>query len=121
MDRASLITIVLASVFAFVVGVASGFVTTFTHHQFVPWGLVAGLVVVAALVAGFRLVFGSRVIAGAAALGVIASIAVLALPGGGGTVFAPADPVGFIWAFGPAVLSLVVVLWPSQRRSRMEA
>jgi N-acetyl-1-D-myo-inositol-2-amino-2-deoxy-alpha-D-glucopyranoside deacetylase len=121
MDRATLITIVLASVFAFVVGVATGFVTTFTHHQFAPWGLVAGLTVVVALVAGFRLVFGSRVIAGAAALGVIASTAVLALPGAGGTVLAPTDPIGFSWVFGPAVLALVVVFWPSHSRSRMEA
>jgi hypothetical protein len=121
MDRATVLTIVLASAFAFVVGVATGFVTTFTHHQFDPWGLIAGLAIVAALVTGFRLVFGGRVIAAAAALGVVASTAVLALPGAGGTVLAPADPIGYIWAFGPAVLALVVVLWPSRRRSRMDA
>jgi hypothetical protein len=121
MDRATVITVVLASAFAFVVGVATGFVTTFTHHQWAPWGLVAGLVIVAALVAGFRLVFGGRVIAAAAALGVIASAALLTLPGAGGIVLAPADPIGYIWAFGPALIAVVAVLWPSRRRSRMEA
>ncbi len=63
-------SIVLASLFAFVIGVAVGFITTFTHRGIPPWGLIAGLVIIAAAVLGFRLVFASRIIGAAAAAGV---------------------------------------------------
>ena len=114
-DRATLLTLAVAAVFAFAIGAAVGFVTTFTHHQYVPWGLVAGLLVVVATVTGFRLVFDSRVIAGAAAVGVVAGIAVLALPGIGGSVLVTDDPVGWTWAIAPVVLSVTVVAWPRRR------
>jgi hypothetical protein len=115
-DRATALTLALASVFAVAIGVAVGFVTTFTHHQYVPWGLIAGLVVIAALVAGFRLVFDSRVIAAAGAVGVIAAIGVLMLPGVGGSVLVLDDPIGYAWAIAPPVLSAAVVAWPRRRR-----
>jgi N-acetyl-1-D-myo-inositol-2-amino-2-deoxy-alpha-D-glucopyranoside deacetylase len=73
---------------------------------------VAGLVIVTALVAGFRLVFGSRIVGAAAALGVVGASAVLALPGAGGTALALDGVTGYLWAFGPAVLSLIVLLVP---------
>lgn len=109
---------VLSSVFALLVGGVVGVITTFTHHQFLPWGLIGGLAVVVALVLGFRLVFGSRVVAGAAAVGVVVATAVLTLPGAGGSVLVLNDLPGWIWAFGPAILSVIAVAWPRPRRPR---
>ena len=128
-DRAAIITIVLASLFAFVIGVAVGFITTFTYRGLPPWGLIAGLAIITALVAGFRLVFASRIIGAAAALGAIGATALLTLPGAGGTVFVLADPLDYAWALGPAILAVIVLLWPAPAgrregavsRSRMDA
>lgn len=106
----------LSSVFGVLVGIVVGLLTTFTHGQLAPWGLVAGLAIVTALVGGFRLVFGSRIVAGAAALGVIGATAVLALPGAGGAALKLDGPPGYLWAFGPAVLSLIVLLLPFRAR-----
>lgn len=108
----------LSSVFGILFGIVVGVVTTFTHGAIPPWGLIAGLAVVTALVAGFRLVFGSRIVAAAAALGVVGASAVLAIPGAGGVALALDGPLGYLWAFGPAVLSLVVLLVPAGRRRR---
>ncbi len=112
MDRASIVTIALAALFAFVIGVAVGFITTFTHRGLPPWGLIAGFVIVLALVVGFRLVFASRIIGAAAAVGAIGSTALLMLPGAGGTVFVLDDPIGYAWAIGPTVLAATALLWP---------
>jgi hypothetical protein len=106
----------LSSLFAVLVGVVVGVITTFTHAQFLPWGLMAGLAVVVALVLGFRLVFDSRVVGAAAAIGVIVASAALALPGAGGTVLVLTSPAGWIWALGPAILAAVVLLWPGAAR-----
>jgi N-acetyl-1-D-myo-inositol-2-amino-2-deoxy-alpha-D-glucopyranoside deacetylase len=105
----------LSSLFAVLVGLIVGVITTFTHAQFLPWGLIAGLLVVVALVLGFRLVFDSRVVGAAAGLGVVAASAALALPGAGGTVLVLSSPAGWIWALGPAILSAVALLWPRPR------
>jgi N-acetyl-1-D-myo-inositol-2-amino-2-deoxy-alpha-D-glucopyranoside deacetylase len=114
-DRATLVTLAGASVFALVIGGAAGFITTFTHHQYVPWGLIGGLLVIAGLITGFRLVFDSRIIAGAGALGALAGIGLLALPGIGGSVLVVDDPLGWIWAVAPAALAVTVVAWPRRR------
>lgn len=105
---------------AFVLGAAVGFVLTFAHRQFpvdllgipVPLGLLGALAVVAALLVGFRLAFGDRWVALAAGGGVVLAAALLALPGAGGSLVVLADTVGYVWAFGPAVIALVVVGWP---------
>jgi hypothetical protein len=120
-DRAGALTVALASVFALAIGVAVGFVTTFTHHQYVPWGLVAGLIVIVALVVGFRLVFDSRVIAAAAGVGVLASLGLLTMPGVGGSVLVFDDPIGYIWAIAPPLLIAAAVAWPRPRSRRMDA
>jgi hypothetical protein len=129
MDRAAIATIALASLFAFAIGVAAGFVTTFTHRGLPPWGVIAGLAIVVALVLGFRLVFASRIIGAAAALGMIGATALLMLPGAGGTVFVVDDPIGYAWAIGPTVLAVLVLTVPQPvarrearaARSRMDA
>lgn len=109
---------VLSSVFAILVGIVVGTITTFTHRQSAPWGLVGGLLVVVALVLGFRLVFDSRIVGAAAAVGVVAASATLALPGAGGTVLVVNDLSGWVWAIGPAVLAAIVVAWPRPRARR---
>lgn len=108
--------VALSSVFGVLVGLVVGMITTFTHAAMPPWGLVAGLAIVTAMVAGFRLVFGSRIVAGAAALGALGASAVLALPGAGGTALSLDGPLGYLWAFGPAVLSVMVLLVPAVGR-----
>jgi hypothetical protein len=105
----------VSSVFALLVGLVVGVITTFTHHQFLPWGLISGLLVVVAMVTGFRLVFDSRVVAAAAALGVVVASGILTLPGAGGTVLTVTDPPGWMWAIGPTVLSVIALAWPRPR------
>jgi N-acetyl-1-D-myo-inositol-2-amino-2-deoxy-alpha-D-glucopyranoside deacetylase len=105
----------LSSLFALLVGGVVGIITTFTHRQFLPWGLVGGLLVVLALVIGFRLVFDSRVVGAAAAIGVIAGSALLTLPGAGGSAFVVSGLPGWTWALGPAILSAIALVWPRPR------
>jgi hypothetical protein len=120
-DRAAIITIALASLFALVIGVAAGLITTFTYRGLPPWGLIAGLAIVTALVLGFRLVFASRIIGAAAAVGAIGATAALMLPGAGGTAFVVDDPLGYAWAIGPSVLVLVALLVPNPVAGRGRA
>lgn len=119
LDRATIITLVIAAVFAFAIGLTTGFIGGFTHRLTAPWGLLAGIAIVVALVAGFRLVFGSRIIAGAAAAGAVVATGLLTLPGAGGVVLVLDDPLGWIWALAPLLLSAVIIALP--RRSRIEA
>ena len=128
-DRAGIITVVLASTFALVIGVAVGFITTFTHRGLPPWGLLAGFAIILAVVLGFRLVFASRIIGAAAAVGAVGATALLMLPGAGGTAFVLDDPIGYAWAIGPSVLAVGALVWPNPvagrdraaGRSRMDA
>jgi hypothetical protein len=117
-DRAAIMSIVLASLFAFVIGVTIGFITTFTHRGLPPWGLIAGLAIIAAAVVGFRLVFASRIIGAAGAAGAIGATALLMLPGAGGTAFVIGDPIGYAWAIGPTVLSVIALAWPNPSAGR---
>lgn len=116
-------------VLAFATGVGTGFVLTFMHRQYVvelgvvpvPFGLIGGLAVVAALIAGMRLAFGERTAPIAAAAGVILGAAVLTIPGNSGSLFAPDDPLGYVWAVGPTVLAIVIIAWPSPLRQRVSS
>ncbi len=118
-DRLGTVSTVIAGIFAALVGILVGTITTFTHREsvaigtaHVPWGLIVGYLIVIALVLGFRLVFASRLIGAAAAFGAILASAVLALPGAGGSVLVVNDAIGYLWAFGPLVLSAAVLAWP---------
>ena len=119
----SIATRVLTLVLAFVTGAATGFVLTFVHRHYVvdlaglavPLGLIGALAIVAALLTGMRLAFGERAAPIAAAAGVILGAAVLVLPGNSGSLFMPQDPVGYIWAVGPAVLAIVIIGWPKPK------
>ena len=106
---------VIACVFAFLIGVATGIITTFTHRQFAPFGIIIGIVVVTALIVGFRLVFESRIITASAALGVVAAIGLLALPTASGSVVIADGVLGYIWVIVPTLIGAVVVAWPRAR------
>ena len=115
-DRLGLTATIIASVFAVLIGAGVGVITTFTHRQLPPLGLIAGLLIVGALIAGFRLVFGSRIIAGAAGLGVLVAVAVLALPGAGGSVVVADGVLGYVWVLGTPLIAVAVLAWPGIRR-----
>jgi N-acetyl-1-D-myo-inositol-2-amino-2-deoxy-alpha-D-glucopyranoside deacetylase len=124
-DPFDLLGLAIAVLLALVVGVFSGAVTTFTHRQWLvqagpvplPFGIVAGLVVLVCVVAGFRLAFGAPV-AVAAAVGFLAAIGVLALPGVGGSAVVLNDTLGWSWAIAPVVVSVAVLVWPRRVSGR---
>ena len=107
---------IVASVFAGLLGLGVGTITTFTHRQYPPFGLIVGLTVIAALIVGFRLVFQSRIVAGAAALGVLLAIAILALPGAGGSVVVADGVLGYVWVIGTPLIAATALVWPQKRR-----
>jgi len=114
-DRLGLTATIIASVFAAIIGFGVGIITTFTHRQLPPLGIIAGLVIVGALIAGFRLVFGGRIIAGASAVGVLVAIAVLALAGVGGSVVVADGILGYVWVIGTPLIAAAVLAWPGIR------
>ncbi|MET0302866.1 MAG: hypothetical protein ABW040_02345 [Microbacteriaceae bacterium] len=111
-ERTPLSSVVLGSVLAALIGAFVGAVTTFTHRQYVPFGIIIGLAIVVLVLVGFRLIFGSRIVAGAAALGILGVSALLSLPGAGGSVLVVDGTLGYVWAFGPALIALLVLAWP---------
>lgn len=100
---------------SFLLGAFVGVITTFTHRQLPPGGLLLGLLVVAALVAGLRLASADRVAPVAAALGVLLAIGVLALPASGGSVLVVGDALGWGWGAGSALVAAAAVAWPEPR------
>jgi hypothetical protein len=107
-------------VIAFLVGVLYGTIATIGHRHAlqvgdvsIPWGIVAGLVGVGALLVGIRMVAGGRAAAIAAAAGVVGTVALLSLSGPGGSVLVADGIAGMVWAVGPAIVSVLVVAWPS--------
>lgn len=118
LDRATAITLAVASALAAATGFAIGFVTTFTHRELTPWGLLAGIAVVGALVAAFRLIFDSRVIAAGGAVGAVAGILVHLLPGAGAARLDPGDWRSVVWALAAAAIGAAVVAWPRPRARR---
>ena len=82
----------------------------------VPWGLIAGLVIIAALLIGLRVVFESRTVALAAGAGFLVASALLALQSAGGSVLVADNAAGYVWTFGPALIGTVVLAWPKLQR-----
>ncbi len=106
---------VVLSLLAFGVGALVGVITTITHRQLPPWGLLAGLAIIAALLIGIRLASDTRLPAIAASLGVVGSLVVLLLQTGG-SVLVIDDALGWAWALGPAAIAAFVIAWPRRRR-----
>ena len=84
----------------------------------VPWGLGLALFASTGFVVGLRVLTGSRVIPIVATVGIMGATAYLASPTVGGSVIVPANIVGVIWTFAPAVVLLVVVAWPNLHRAK---
>lgn len=111
---------VFACALAVAAGAAIGFVATVNHQLTLPvlglpvWaGLGAALAIVTAFLVGIRIVFGTRIVAVCAALGLLVVVGVLSLQGPGGSVLVPANPQGWLWAYGPVVIAAVVLAWPA--------
>lgn len=116
---------VVSCLVAVVLGAAAGALLTAVHQATAqvggvpaPWGLIAAALVTTGLLAGLRIVFGTRLVAGCAAAALIAASALFSLQTGGGTLFVPANPVGYIWTFAPVVIGALVVAWPGPRSGR---
>lgn len=114
-DSARILTRIGLAVLAFVVGALVGIVTTFTHRQLPPWGLIAGLLIIAALLVGARFAYEGRLAVASAAVGVVGAVLMLALQVNGGSVLVADDPLGTAWVVGTALVVVVVLAWPATR------
>jgi N-acetyl-1-D-myo-inositol-2-amino-2-deoxy-alpha-D-glucopyranoside deacetylase len=121
----SLTSRISSLVLALVLGAFAGVTLTVAHQATatvagvaVPWGLIAGVLIMAGLLVGLRLVFETRVVPACAAVGLIGASALLALKSPGGSVLIPGTAAGYIWTFAPVVISIVAlgVPWPLQAR-----
>jgi N-acetyl-1-D-myo-inositol-2-amino-2-deoxy-alpha-D-glucopyranoside deacetylase len=99
----------VACLLAFVAGVIVGVIGTVNHQVTAS---VAPLAIAAVLLVGLRLAFDTRLVAGSAAIGLLLAVGVLALTGPGGSVLVLADDPGLVWAYGPAILVVLVLAWP---------
>ncbi len=109
----------VAGVMASALGVIAGLILTVNHQLTaavsgfeLPVGVAVALAASAALLLGARLYFGGRVVAGCAALGLLAVVTLLATIGPGGSVLIPANPSGWTWTIGSAVIVVIVLAWP---------
>ncbi len=82
-----------------------------------PLGLVAAMLASTALIVGLRIVWDTRVLPAIAGGLMLAATAVLAFPTPGGSIVVPANLAGYVWSFGPAVVTLLVLAWPRVQRS----
>ncbi|QEE61882.1 mycothiol biosynthesis protein [Salinibacterium sp. dk2585] len=110
---------VASSLVSLIIGLLIGVLLTINHQHRVtlgevtiPIGLIVSLLVVGALLVGMRLVFESRLIALSTAVGVAGATALLSQQGPGGSVLVPGNVEGFVWAYAPLLISVVVLAWP---------
>lgn len=122
--RASILSRVVSSVLAVVLGVCAGALLTVIHQASVsigdvpvPWGLIAALVISAALLAGLRLVYETRIMPGIATAGFLGAQALLAFGTPGGSVIVPDNAVGVVWTIGSVLIAAVVLAWPRIARA----
>jgi hypothetical protein len=116
----------ISAVVTLVCGVVLGFVLTIAHRAVAPlgdWsaplGLILGLVAASALLVGCRLLWEHRLPTAAAAIGLVATQFVVMLQPGVETFFAADfDVTDGIWTIGPAVVAILVLLWPERPESR---
>ena len=117
--RAGLLSRVVSSVLAVVLGVFAGALLTVIHQASaligevpVPWGLIVALVLTAALLAGLRIVYETRIVPGVATAGFLGAQAVLAFASPGGSVIVPDNTAGVVWTIGSVLIAAVVLAWP---------
>ena len=100
-----------------VIGVLVGLIGTLVHRWQQPWGLVLALLTVLSaglLVRAWSAWVGMLLLA----LGVVTTVAVLAARGPGGDVLVAAEPIGYVWYGGAAVVGLAALAprrWFSDR------
>jgi N-acetyl-1-D-myo-inositol-2-amino-2-deoxy-alpha-D-glucopyranoside deacetylase len=118
-QQRSLASLLLATLLALVLGLALGLLGTIGHQYTPPLGILLSLVAVAGLLGGLRLIFDGRMVPLAAAVGVTGAAAALAMPGMGGSVLIPSNPVGYAWTLGPVLIAVIALGWPRiERRGR---
>ena len=117
-------TKVIAAVAVVVLGALLGTLMTAVHQSSLtvagvalPWGVVVALAATAALIVGARLLSGTRWLTALAALAVMGMSGYLALPTVGGSVVVPDNLVGYLWTYGPPVITLFTLAWPTVRRT----
>lgn len=106
---------VTAVVVALVLGLVAGGLGTVTHQQVLgafPIGMLLTTLVVVGLTVGLRLLYRSRAMVAAVGLGVIGATQVLSSVGGQSSPLVLANAAGYVWTFGPAVVTALVLAWP---------
>ncbi len=104
---------------AAVVGGVYGIAATIAHSFLwgpVPVGLIVGGIACAALLISLRTLTGDRWAALAAGLGMLALIFLISQRGPGGSVVVPNTPLGNIWMYLAAGITILVVAWPDMSR-----
>ena len=121
-ERPDLATRVVSGVLSVLTGAVVGAITTVAHQGTItvggavlPVGLTVSLAAVLLLLLGLRLVMVDRFVAFCTAMGLLGAIGLLALRSTGGSVLVPANGLGVVWTFAPALIALVVIAWPRVR------
>jgi hypothetical protein len=97
-------------------GAILGLIGTFAHQSLPPFGVAIALTTVALYVAGLRLFSGARLPAATGVLGVGLTSSLFA-SAADGSVLVPANPVGYAWLGGIAIIAFIVLAWPHIQRS----
>ena len=118
-------SLLVPSVLAAVGGVVIALVASVNHQvlstvfgQPVWVGGAFALGIVATWLVGLRLMYGTRWVTLWAAIAMLVVIGTLATESPGGSVIIPANGPGRLWAYGPAVIAAVTLLWPQPRSWR---
>ncbi|MDR6170759.1 PIG-L family deacetylase [Curtobacterium sp. SORGH_AS_0776] len=115
---------VTAVVVALVLGLVAGGLGTVTHQQTLgafPVGIVLTSLVVIGLTVGIRLLYRSRAMVAAVGIGIIAATQVLSSVGGQSSPLVLANAAGYVWTFGPAAVTALVLAWPDLSGIRASA
>ncbi|OII26164.1 PIG-L family deacetylase [Curtobacterium sp. MCBA15_013] len=115
---------VTAVVVALVLGLVAGGLGTVTHQQTLggfPVGVVLTSLIVIGLTVGIRLLYRSRAMVAAVGIGIIAATQVLSSVGGQSSPLVLANVAGYVWTFGPAAVTALVLAWPDLSGIRASA
>lgn len=110
---------------AALVGVVYGTAGTIGHSLMwgvIPIGMIIGAIACGSLLVAVRALTHDRAATLATAIGMLGMLLIISGPGPGGSVIVPNTPLGQIWIYLVAGLSLLAIAWPSlpQRRPTRE-
>ncbi len=96
-------------------GAVLGLLGTFTHQSLPPVGVAIALATIALYIVGLRVWGGVRTPAAAGSIGVglVAGSLATAI---GDSVLVPANPVGYAWLGGIALIAFLALGWPRIQR-----